>query len=52
MLLNMFDCNHEEADTRLISHAILCATDAVVVCKDTDVLILMVWAHHTTISGT
>ena len=33
---HLFD--HEEADTRLILHAILYATDAVVVCKDTDVL--------------
>ena len=43
---HLLQCNHEEADTRLILHAIMCATDVVVVCKDTDVLILMVWAHH------
>ena len=37
--------NHEEADTRLILHAILTQTDTVIVCEDTDVLILMVWAY-------
>ena len=37
--------NHEEADTRLILHAILTLTDTVIVCEDTDVLILMVWAY-------
>ena len=43
----LYDVNHEEADTRLILHAIVSGTDAVVVCKDTDVLVLMIWAYHT-----
>ena len=40
----MFQCNHEEADTRLVLHAILAEKDVVVVAKDTDVLVLMIWA--------
>ena len=35
----MFDCNHEEADTRLILHACLADTNIVVVAKDTDVFV-------------
>ena len=39
-------CNHEEADTRLV---VLIAfkeqTDVVIVAKDTDVLVLLVWAY-------
>ena len=31
----VFDCNHEEADTRLVLHAILSGQDVVVVSKDT-----------------
>lgn len=42
----IFNCNHEEADTRLILHAALTEGDVVIVAKDTDVLILMIWAHH------
>ena len=42
------DCNHEEADTRLIHLTVKessChAQDVVVVSKDTDVLILLIWA--------
>lgn len=41
----LFDCNHEEADTRLVLHALLCENDVVIVCKDTDVMILLVWAY-------
>ena len=44
----MFNCNHEEADTRLILHAVLLEGDVVVVAKDTDVLILMIWAYSWT----
>eukprot|EP00794_Sanderia_malayensis_P016276 gene16276-biopygen13830 len=40
----LHECNHEEADTRLVLHASLADTDTVVVSKDTDVLILLVWA--------
>ena len=39
------NCNHEEADTRLILHAILSEKDCVIVASDTDVLILLVWAY-------
>ena len=42
----MFDCNHEEADSRIVLHAILSGQDTVVVSKDTDVLILLVWAYN------
>ena len=41
----MFDCNHEEADYRLVLHALLCQQDVVVVAKDTDVLVLLIWAY-------
>ena len=37
-------CNHEEADTPLVLHASKVDSD-VVVCKDTDVLILIIWAY-------
>ena len=37
-------CNHEEADTRLVLYAIIQNTDMVIVFKDTDVLILLLWA--------
>ena len=40
------DCNHEEADTRLVLHAILCEQDSVIVASDTDVLVLLVWAYN------
>ena len=40
----MKKCNHEEADTRLILHAVQSTQDVVIVAKDTDVLVLMVWA--------
>ena len=39
------ECNHEEADTRLVYLALQGKTDMVVVSKDTDVLILLVWAY-------
>ena len=39
------DCNHEEADTRLVYLALKGKTDMVIVSKDTDVLILLVWAY-------
>ena len=38
-------CNHEEADTRLILLAHQERNDVVVVAKDTDVLVLLVWAY-------
>ena len=38
-------CNHEEADTRLVLHASKVDSDVAVVCKNTDVLILMIWAY-------
>ena len=41
----LFTCNHEEADTRLILHALLCENDVVIVCEDTDVMILLAWAY-------
>ena len=41
----LHECNHEEADTRLVLHAFLANTDVVIVSKDTDVMILLVWAY-------
>ena len=41
----MFECNHEEADYRLVLHALISEQDVVVVAKDTDVLVLLVWAY-------
>ena len=38
-------CNHEEADTRLVLQAFEEESDAVIVSKDSDVLILLVWAY-------
>ena len=39
-------CNHEEANTRLVLHAFLENNNViVVVSKDTDVLVLMIWAY-------
>ena len=38
-------CNHEEADTRLVLQAFEEDSDAVIVSKDSDVLILLVWAY-------
>ena len=37
--------NQEEADTRLVLQAYLEKGDVVIACKDTDVLVLMVWAY-------
>ena len=41
----MFDCNHEEADTRLVLHAALQESTTVVVANATDVLILLLDGH-------
>ena len=39
----LFDCNHEEFDTRIVLHAsLLVEENVVVVAKDTDVLVLLV----------
>ena len=37
-------CNHEEADTRLVLHAAMSKSPAVIVAKDTDVFILLAYA--------
>ena len=41
----VFECNHEENDTRIIFHALQQKTDVVVCLKDTDVLVLLVFAY-------
>ena len=41
----IFKSNHEEADTRIILHALQEDTKVVVVSKDTDVLSLLVYAY-------
>ena len=38
-------CNHEEAGNRLVLHAPKVDSDVAIVCKDTDALILMIWAY-------
>ena len=38
-------CNHEDAVTRLVLHDSKVDTNVVVIFKDTDVLILMIWAY-------
>lgn len=43
----IFECNHEEADTRLVLHALLEDTKSVIVSKDTDVLVLLIYAFAT-----
>ena len=40
----LHECNHEEADTRLVLHAAKQDTGVVIVSKDTDVLVLLIWA--------
>ena len=44
-IVELNSSNHEEADTRLITHALHSPHDIVIVCEDSDVLILMVWAY-------
>ena len=38
------ECNHEEADTRLVLHALSSEGPVIVNAKDTDILILMIYA--------
>ena len=42
---NLFENNHEEADTSMVLHALYKNTNVVIVSKDTDVLILLVYMH-------
>ena len=42
---NLFENNHEEADTRMVLHALYKNTNVVISSKDTDVLILLVYMH-------
>ena len=44
MTYDMSRCNHEEADTRLVLHAAMTDSPAVIIVKDTDVLILLIYA--------
>ena len=39
------NCNHEEADSRIVLLALEANSDVVIVAKDTDILILLVWAY-------
>ena len=39
-----FECNREEADTRMVLYAALSSKDIVVVATDTDVLFMMIYA--------
>ena len=38
-------CNHKNADIRFVLHGSKVDSDVAVVCKDTDVLIFMIWAY-------
>ena len=40
-----FECNNEEGNTRIISHALQQKKNVAVYSKDTDVLVLMVFAY-------
>ena len=42
----MFSCNHEEPDTRMVLHGSLDDVDCVVCSKDTDVLLLLAFAYN------
>ena len=44
--LSCLNANHEEADTRLALHAMNVTNDAVVVPRDTDVLVILVSHFH------
>ena len=39
------DCNHEEADTRMLIHALRENTNVVIVARDTDVLMIMIYIY-------
>ena len=41
----VFECNHEEGDTRIIFHVLQQKANVVVCSKDMDVLVLMVLAY-------
>ena len=40
-----FECNHEEADSRMIFHALKQKTNVLLCSKDTDILVLMVFVY-------
>ena len=44
-ITKIFKCNHEEADARMIFHALQQKINVVVCSKDTDVLVLLVFAY-------
>ena len=44
-IVKLFENNHEEADTHMVLHALYKNTNVVIVSKDTDVLILLVYMH-------
>ena len=39
------NCNREDAGSRFVLHGSKADSDVAVVCKDTDVLVLIVWAY-------
>ena len=45
---NVFECNHEESDTRIIYHALQQKADVATCLKDMDVLVLMAFAYALT----
>ena len=39
-------CNHKEVDSRIALHAVNSNADCVIVSKDTDVFLLLIYAYH------
>ena len=44
----IFECSHEESDSKIIFYALQQKTDVVVCLKDTNVLVLLVFAYALT----
>ena len=45
--LYLFYCNNEEADSRIVLHASKCSGNVVIVAKDTDILMLLIYSYST-----
>ena len=45
--LHLFYCNNEEADSRIVLHASKSSGNVVIVAKDTDILMLLIYSYST-----
>ena len=45
--LQLFSCNHEEADSRIAPHASKSSGNLVIVAKDADFLMLLIYRYST-----